>query len=121
MLKFKIYSVALLTIGLGTLVTSCSEDETSETTFTSQEEFSSALSSASTSLTTPWDFDNSYSTNDDMQVDNDGNGAHNWDEDDYEEDPNDNGFDVRDYIFVCLLYTSPSPRDKRQSRMPSSA
>ena len=24
------------------------------------------------------------------------------------------------YIF-CLLYTSPSPRDKRQSRMPSSA
>ena len=24
-------------------------------------------------------------------------------------------------LFVCLLYTSPSPRDKRQSRMPSSA
>ena len=24
-------------------------------------------------------------------------------------------------INVCLLYTSPSPRDKRQSRMPSSA
>ena len=23
--------------------------------------------------------------------------------------------------FDCLLYTSPSPRDKRQSRMPSSA
>ena len=27
----------------------------------------------------------------------------------------DNGYSV------CLLYTSPSPRDKRQSRMPSSA
>ena len=27
-----------------------------------------------------------------------------------------------DYVlFGCLLYTSPSPRDKRQSRMPSSA
>ena len=26
--------------------------------------------------------------------------------------------DLRD---ICLLYTSPSPRDKRQSRMPSSA
>ena len=26
----------------------------------------------------------------------------------------------QDYI-ACLLYTSPSPRDKRQSRMPSSA
>ena len=25
------------------------------------------------------------------------------------------------YIKRCLLYTSPSPRDKRQSRMPSSA
>ena len=25
------------------------------------------------------------------------------------------------YAKVCLLYTSPSPRDKRQSRMPSSA
>ena len=24
-------------------------------------------------------------------------------------------------LFGCLLYTSPSPRDKRQSRMPSSA
>ena len=24
-------------------------------------------------------------------------------------------------ISTCLLYTSPSPRDKRQSRMPSSA
>ena len=26
-----------------------------------------------------------------------------------------------DLINICLLYTSPSPRDKRQSRMPSSA
>ena len=25
------------------------------------------------------------------------------------------------HLFACLLYTSPSPRDKRQSRMPSSA
>ena len=25
------------------------------------------------------------------------------------------------YYYSCLLYTSPSPRDKRQSRMPSSA
>ena len=28
-------------------------------------------------------------------------------------------FDVP--VNICLLYTSPSPRDKRQSRMPSSA
>ena len=25
------------------------------------------------------------------------------------------------FPLICLLYTSPSPRDKRQSRMPSSA
>ena len=25
------------------------------------------------------------------------------------------------FFYHCLLYTSPSPRDKRQSRMPSSA
>ena len=28
---------------------------------------------------------------------------------------------LRDEFNDCLLYTSPSPRDKRQSRMPSSA
>ena len=32
------------------------------------------------------------------------------------------GFDPKDTTSAdCLLYTSPSPRDKRQSRMPSSA
>ena len=30
-------------------------------------------------------------------------------------------FDEHGLITACLLYTSPSPRDKRQSRMPSSA
>ena len=28
---------------------------------------------------------------------------------------------ILDRRMACLLYTSPSPRDKRQSRMPSSA
>ena len=36
-----------------------------------------------------------------------------------------NGFTSRIIVtpvmWACLLYTSPSPRDKRQSRMPSSA
>ena len=32
--------------------------------------------------------------------------------------PNANEFTI---FYTCLLYTSPSPRDKRQSRMPSSA
>ena len=37
---------------------------------------------------------------------------------------NNPSLDCGDYVIVinsCLLYTSPSPRDKRQSRMPSSA
>ena len=29
--------------------------------------------------------------------------------------------EVTEFVPACLLYTSPSPRDKRQSRMPSSA
>ena len=29
--------------------------------------------------------------------------------------------DTAGEVIACLLYTSPSPRDKRQSRMPSSA
>ena len=28
---------------------------------------------------------------------------------------------IRAYVIVCLLYTSPSPRDRTRSRMPSSA
>ena len=30
-------------------------------------------------------------------------------------------FNVNDYLNSCLLYTSPSPRDRQKSRMPSSA
>ena len=30
-------------------------------------------------------------------------------------------FDLSDRITTCLLYTSPSPRDAHESRMPSSA
>ena len=30
-------------------------------------------------------------------------------------------FDLEDVPTVCLLYTSPSPRDRTRSRMPSSA
>ena len=30
-------------------------------------------------------------------------------------------YDLHMLIFTCLLYTSPSPRDRQKSRMPSSA
>ena len=29
--------------------------------------------------------------------------------------------DFTSFFFTCLLYTSPSPRDRQKSRMPSSA
>ena len=35
--------------------------------------------------------------------------------------PNEDWRDVADCPKVCLLYTSPSPRDRTRSRMPSSA
>ena len=31
------------------------------------------------------------------------------------------GFSVHEGLYTCLLYTSPSPRDRTRSRMPSSA
>ena len=30
-------------------------------------------------------------------------------------------YDPKDLSIICLLYTSPSPRDRTRSRMPSSA
>ena len=33
----------------------------------------------------------------------------------------DSGTSMNLYSFLCLLYTSPSPRDRTRSRMPSSA
>ena len=37
------------------------------------------------------------------------------------DEPEIGDFSLRFIDTTCLLYTSPSPRDKRQSRMPSSA
>jgi len=73
----------------------------------------------SKSSTSPWDFDSSYSTRDDFQVDNDGNGAHNWNEDEYADNPNNNGFDIRDYIFVRgsrLILQCPNDTDGDKRR-----
>ena len=30
-------------------------------------------------------------------------------------------YSIASYLYYCLLYTSPSPRDRTRSRMPSSA
>ena len=39
----------------------------------------------------------------------------------YDGPPTANGKPHIGHVLTCLLYTSPSPRDKRQTRMPSSA
>ena len=114
MLKLNVSLVAFAMSSL--LITSCSSDEEEGVEITETNLVSSSQSAQSS--TSPWDFDSSYSTRDDMQVDNDGNGAHNWDEDDYDEDPNDNGFDVRDYIFVSggrLNLQCPNGNGKRRA------
>ena len=43
-----------------------------------------------------------------------------WSEENME-DKFSKDYEKVDLSITCLLYTSPSPRDKRQSRMPSSA
>ena len=35
--------------------------------------------------------------------------------------PVDSKFQMKPGYYICLLYTSPSPRDRQKSRMPSSA
>ena len=40
---------------------------------------------------------------------------------DWKEDIRERSRRIYEWDKICLLYTSPSPRDKRQSRMPSSA
>jgi len=118
MLNIKSYTAVLVALSLALTVSSCSDEETLDEITTSTDSQLTSTSSSLQSSTSPWDFDESYSTNDAMQVDNDGNGAHNWDEDDYENDPNDNGFDVRDYIFVSggrLILQCPNGDDKRRA------
>ena len=39
----------------------------------------------------------------------------------YELDKDSGAMFVDRYLYTCLLYTSPSPRDRQKSRMPSSA
>jgi len=96
---FKIKTQLGVLVALALTMASCSEEQSLDEVGAVNEN-TADVQLSSRSSRTPWDFDSSYSTNDDMQVDNDGNGSHNWDEDDYEDDPNDNGFDVRDYIYV---------------------
>ena len=40
---------------------------------------------------------------------------------DYADDYSPNNLPNENWLYDCLLYTSPSPRDRQKSRMPSSA
>ena len=119
-----ILAIAFLTF----TISSCSEEEqllendssniVEDLTVDFDTENTSDQQSTRASGDTPWEFDSSYSSRDDFQVDNDGNGAHNWDEDDYEDDPNDNGFDIRDYIYVDgsrLILQCPNGNGRRRA------
>ena len=65
-----------------------------------------------------------YSNNDTTNLQEDGTAYDEYDEleEDLDEEVDTEIFMEEDTSYDdCLLYTSPSPRDKRQSRMPSSA
>ena len=74
--------------------------------FTANSHMQSALNLSMNTLSIEFEL-NAVDTQDELGSNNNGKGCDALD-----------GFDHRD---VCLLYTSPSPRDKTVSRMPSSA
>lgn len=90
-----------LALTCSVLTISCSEDnnELEGATDVTENSTISSQSSSNRSSLSPFDFEDVFE-GDDFQVDNDGNGAHNWNEDEYEDDPEDNGFDIRDFIYV---------------------
>ncbi|WP_108803360.1 hypothetical protein [Aquimarina sp. Aq107] len=99
-------------------VISCEEEAISDTDITNIVEDNDLNDLSKASSDTPWDFDSSYSSNDDFQVDNDGGGAHNWNEREYQDDPNDNGFDITDYIYVDgsrLILQCPNGNERRRA------
>ncbi len=107
---------SIIIFSLAFLLFSCSEEEEFLDTSNSTEALTTdnQLKTASS----PWDFDSSYSSRDNFQVDNDGNGAHNWDEGDYSSRPNNNGFDIRDYVYVNgsrLILKCPSGNSRRRA------
>jgi len=114
MLKIKPY---LVVFSLALLMSSCSEEATTlEALSLAEDEATTAIVSARMSSSFPFSFDSEFN-GDDFQVDNDGNGAHNWDSEEYEEDPIDNGFDVRDFIWVddgLLNLQCPNGEDDRR-------
>ena len=97
--KFKLHSVVLLAFGLVLSVSSCSDED-------EVEDFSAVTAAAKTGSTSntnsPWDTNSSYSSSDYFQVDNDGgsgDGAHNWNESDWDSSPSNNGFNIRTYCY----------------------
>ena len=116
-IKQIIYAALVFSSGL---ILSCSEDTNELEDFTEITENSIIASQSESNLSaqSPFSFVNLFE-GDDFQVDNDGNGAHNWDLDDYEDDPEDNGFDIRDFIFVSgnrLILECPNDNDGDKRR-----
>ena len=120
MLNTKLLLRITLAFTCSALLTSCSKDsnDLDDTAAIVSNETIDTVSISSLSEISPFGFSDDFS-GDDFQVDNDGNGAHNWDVDEYEEDPEDNGFDIRDFIFVSnnrLILECPNGSDDDRRR-----
>ena len=118
---YTIKSILGVTLGLSCLMAISCSDDNSELEANAEAGLDNTISAQSTanlSASSPFSFSNIFE-GDDFQVDNDGNGAHNWDVDEYEEDPEDNGFDIRDFIFVSnnrLILECPNGSDDDRRR-----
>jgi len=105
------------TIVFSLILLSCSEDNL-DITSSIPESIDNNVLSSRISSSSPFSFDSEFN-GDDFQVDNDGNGAHNWNAEEYDNDPIDNGFDVRDYIWVSdgrLHLQCPNGEDDERRR-----
>ena len=116
---YTIKSILGITLGISCFASiSCSDDSSDleANTDAGLDNTISAQSTANLSASSPFSFSNIFE-GDEFQVDNDGNSAHNWDADAYEEEPEDNGFDIRDFIFVSnnrLILECPNGNNDRR-------
>ena len=101
MLKLKSFLSITFIFSCLVLTNSCSENENNsiDALEITENDINDIQPDMQTSTGSPFSF-NSKFDGDDFQVDNDGNGAHNWNTKEYEDEPIDNGFDVRDFIHV---------------------
>ena len=120
MLREKLLLGSLLALTFSMSMISCSDDSSDLNDVTENSTIGSVANQSRSSISSrsPFSFSEVFD-GDDFQVDNDGKGAHNWNVNEYEDDPEDNGFDIQDYIYVSnnrLILKCPSTSNDSRRR-----